>query len=186
MSSASRAFCLLLGSALASAHTPLFAAVDEATQRAALVYNILSFTTWPAARTPRGDALVLCVRAGAAISEPALRLSGRRVRDTMTLSVQQLRPASAGPDTGCHAVVIDANAGAGVDAAPLLRMAGVPGTLLIVEESSDTGTDATGAAAVVLRRVDGRPVFDINLRVARASGLQFSSKLLRLAKVLRE
>lgn len=168
-----RLFCLLwLGLTMAAAAH----AVDEDKLKAAIVYNLLGFVEWPAAATPpAGGELVLCLDAHSVLAAPLRQLVGRPVQ-TWRLDVRAIDP---GRSAGCQALLIDATTR---DAAMLVRARAVDPVLVITDRPR--GPD--DGAHIHLLAGDGRIGFDVNLVPARRSGLQFSARLLRLARAVRE
>jgi hypothetical protein len=152
--------------------------VDEGELKAAIVYNILLFVEWPpAAMPPPGGALSLCVGPQSAVHASLQRLDRRELRG-YTLALRDLGESVTAPR--CHAVFIDAadrlRLAAGLKAQ---RAAGA----LVLSDDPDAPPDTT---AIVLWRIGSRIAFDVNLRPLRQAGIQLSSKLLRLARTVRE
>jgi len=161
---------------LATLASPPAWAVDEQELKAAIVFNLLLFVEWPAdALAASTVSMVLCVSPSNALNAPLKALQGRPVRNQL-LDVRDL-PAGA-PRAACHAVYLDAadtarQAGARPDPAANST------TALVISDDVDSPSPQ---AAIVLRHVGGRLGFDVNLEAARQARLQFSSKLLRLAR----
>ncbi|WP_280151125.1 YfiR family protein [Piscinibacter sp. XHJ-5] len=151
--------------------------VDEGELKAAIVYNILLFVEWPPAMMPPpGGALSLCV--GPHSADAAMQALDRRELRGFHLSLRELGATASVPP--CHAVFVDAadrqRLAAGVKAQ---RAAGA----LVLSDDPDAPAEST---AIVLRRVGTRITFEVNLQPLRQAGIQLSSKLLRLAKTVRE
>jgi hypothetical protein len=153
------AAALLIGAALAHAQ------VDEATLKAAFVYNFALYTSWPG--EPR--ALTLCI-AGTSSLAPALHaLEGKPVQ-SRELVVRDLETSAS--STGCNILVLDAEAPASQE----------PGVLTICDCADHEGVRGT---VIALVREGDRLRFDVDLGAANASKLSLSSKLLRLARATR-
>ena len=169
-------FLLVLAAALAFA--PCAAqGVDEGELKAAIVYNILLFVEWPPAVLPApGGALALCVGPQSAMHAPLQKLDRRELRGFQLA----LRELGAGASAPCHAVFVDAadrqRLAAGLKAQ---RAAGA----LVMSDDPEAPPETT---AILLRRVGTRIAFDVNLGPLRQAGIQISSKLLRLARTVRE
>lgn len=153
-------------------------AVERAELEAAIVYNILLFVEWPAEVAPGpGGGLVLCVDPASPLSKPLKSLAGRRVR-SYRLELRELRAQDSA--RACHAVFVDAASRAPA-AAQRRELRGLP--VLVI---GDEPLAAEDAVAVRLAEADGRIAFDVDLATARQSGLQISSRLLRLARKVTE
>jgi hypothetical protein len=153
------------------------AAVDETELKAAIVFNVLLFVDWPGSALPAAPSpVVLCVGPAVALRADLNALAGRDVRGHR-LEVRDL----AAPDAGkpCHAVFIDAS---DRRLASSLRAHSAAGAIVI----SDDVEAPNEFTAILLRRVGARIGFDINLQPLHESHVQLSSKLLRLARVVKE
>ncbi len=144
--------------------SPTRAQTTPDSYKAAIVYNIIRFAEFA---TPRSSATIrLCAPASEAISGELTSLNGRRIAER-TLDVRVL-PASADYG-GCDVIYVGTNA--------TLRRGLPKGVLTIGEEPNFT--DAGGG--VGLTRLGRQIRFEINMTSARDAGVNFSSKLLRLA-----
>jgi hypothetical protein len=152
--------------------------VERAELEAAIVYNILLFVDWPAEVAPSpGGGLVLCIDPASPLSGPLKSLAGRRVR-SYRLELRELRGQESA--RACHALFVDAAARwPGAEQRRLLR--GTP--VLVIGDEPPAAEDGV---AVRLAENDGRVAFDVDLAAARQSGLQISSRLLRLARKVTE
>ena len=153
-------------------------AVDEDELKAAIILNIMTFVDWPADASPSvGDPWVLCAGSRSALAPALKALEGRPVHNSRLL-VRDIQPGAITPP--CHALYIEARDGlhAATAAQP-----GTLGSLLVI---SDDAALPSPAASVILRAVGNRLGFDINLHAAREARLQLSSKLVRLAKVVKQ
>jgi len=153
------------------------AAVDEAALKAAIVYNLLHFVDWPPETAPAsGEPLTLCVESGGSLLPPLQALQGRPVRDKR-LALRELQPLDS--PRRCHALYADAG---GRLLATLRRQPG-EAPLLVISDEERRDNDGV---CVHLALEAGRVVFDVDIGLARRSGLQFSSRLLRLARKVNE
>jgi hypothetical protein len=170
VSSMARAAVLSLG--LLPVATPTHAA-DEAELKAAIVFNVLVFVEWPDDR----KTLELCVAADNALL-PALRqLDGREIR-TRTFKVQELTAESS--PIGCKAAFIDA---ADRSKRPAIVKALSEQNVFLISDDADAPAKTT---AVTMQRVGPRIALDVSLPAVRQARVQVSSKLLRLARTVRE
>lgn len=152
-------------------------AVEEAELKAAIVYNILMFVSWPPETLPPGNGPVrLCVSASNPTSAAIRALQGRDV-GAMPLEVAELSSTTAKP---CHAVFVDASDR--IKSAASLAAQRAHGAL-VLSDDPEAPTDTT---AVVLLRTGARLSFEVNLQSVRQAGIRLSSKLLRLARTVRE
>lgn len=144
----------------------------DATARAAIIYNFIRFSSWDSDRFANASSpVVLCVQPTHALAARVAAFDGRQVGER-TLQIRN----TANFARGCHAALVgdgDANAAA-LDA---LARAGV---LTIGDARGFIGHGAIGMITV------GRQIrFEINNRVARDAGVELSSRLLRLAVLVR-
>lgn len=153
-------------------------AVEEDQLKAAIILNIMSFVDWPAEAAPTaGGPWILCVSARSAIAPALKALEGRPIHKG-ALQVRDIQPGAITPP--CHSLFIEERDG--MRAADSAQR-GVLANLLVI---SDDAVLPSPAAAVVLRAVGNRLGFDVNLHAAREARLQLSSKLVRLAKVVKQ
>ncbi|HUG25095.1 YfiR family protein [Piscinibacter sp.] len=151
---------------------------DEAQLKAAIVYNILLFVEWPPGLlAAEGGKLVLCITPGGAVTDAFRALNGRELRGAR-VTLHRLAGDNAAPV--CHAVFVEAADGGRLAGAVKSQRAA--GALLL----SDDPASPADTTAIVLHRVGSRIAFDVNLRPVRQAGLSLSSKLLRLARTVRE
>lgn len=142
------------------------AAQDDSRLKAAFIFNIAQFTTWPPA--PPGPARTLAICASPAHSVwPGLReLEGK------ALAGRAWTVVDSGAGRPCDVMVYSAAA------APAAAPAAVPGMLTIV----DGVRRGHYQGAVTLVEEDPHLRFDIDTREAARAGLKFSSRLLQLAR----
>lgn len=139
---------------------------DDSRLKAAFIFNIAQFTTWPPTPAGANPALAIC-------ASPAHSLwAGLRELDGKSLAGRALTVVDSAAGRPCHIVVYSAAA------APAVPPAAVAGTLTIVD-----GTRAGHyQGAVTLVEEDPHLRFDIDTREAARAGLKFSSRLLQLAR----
>jgi len=170
--------CVIVLAVLACAVSPCIAqAVEETELKAAIVFNILLFVDWPSPMLAEAGApLVLCVGPNSGLQAALKALVGRDVRGHR-LALRELGAVDAARP--CHAVFIDA---ADRRLSPTLKTHTAAGAL-VVSDDAEAPKDAT---AIVLRRTGSRIALDVHMQPVRQARLQLSSKLLRLARVVKE
>lgn len=158
--------CLLGAWAPARAAEP----PDDASIKAAIVYNILAFVQWPE-KGGRRSQFVLCV----AENDPMG--AGLAALDGQDLGGRPIRVRSGNPTAGaCDALYLTAAT------ATLLRQVGNGGVLTI---SGAHGMIEQGVMVNLVQ--EGRHIgFDIGAGAMHRAGLAASAKLLRLARYIRE
>jgi hypothetical protein len=164
----------LLGLSWLLSGLPASAAMEEAEVKAAIVYNLLQFLEWPDA--PVGNAFVLCLRPASELIGPMQKLSGQPVRG----AVLEVRPLAPGDARGCQVAYAD---GTEAERAQLARRFRSEAMTLVIADRAVVMDEST---AIQLRWVDNKIAFDVNMAAVRRAGAQVSSKILRLAKVVRE
>lgn len=144
-----------------------------------VLYNAARFVSWPADVFPAKDApLYVCVVGedpfGAALDE---FLTAKTVSDRRVVVRRNADPNSEDAG-GCHVVFVAASEAARLDR--LLASTG-RGVLTL----STIPRFATRGGMIGLVMEDGRVRLEINTQAARDADLQVSSKLLKLARVVR-
>jgi hypothetical protein len=154
-------------------------AIEEAELKAAIMFNILLFVDWPPEAQPEtGGALGFCVVGADSGLHAALKALNDRPIRGYRFEVRDSIPVDAGK--ACHAAFIDSSDRQRKAAS--LKALGARG-VLVFSDDTEAPADAT---AVVLQRAGNKIAFDVNLQAVRQAQLQVSSKLLRLARVVRE
>lgn len=154
------------------------AALNELDVKAAVLANLLAFADWPANAAPAANAaLVLCVGPQQPLRVPLATLNGRLVRNWV-LQVRELTGSDA--TALCHALLVDDEL---LAARPALRreLASLP-----VLSFADGQHAADSPVCIRLDVMNGRVSFTVDLATARGNGLTLSSRLLRLAREVRE
>jgi hypothetical protein len=148
-------------------------ALEEPPLKAAIVYSLLQYVQWPDEATlAAGAPLALCAERQGALWPHLVALNGRAVRQ-LRLELRDAGDESAA--RGCRAWLLEDGS--------RVPPRGEIGLLTIGD-----GARADGAGIVIgLRRGPAsRLFFDVDLVAARQQGLQVSSKMLRLARQVRE
>ena len=149
-------------------------ALEEPPLKAAIVYNLLQYVQWPdEAALGAGSPLALCAERQGALWPHLVALNGRAVRQLRL----ELRDAADGAAArGCRAWLLE-------DGGRVPPPRGEPGLLTIGDGAR---ADAAGVVIGLRRGPAARLFFDVDLVAARQQGLQVSSKMLRLARQVRE
>lgn len=156
---------------------PLFAQspapVKEADLKAAFVFNFAVFTEWPADALRGQATLNLCAFSGNNLQTALSTLSDKIVNGHR----MSFRPIpGSGNAVGCHILVLDAQ---DRERWPQLRKELGSSSVLTVADDRSIGT----SGAMIALGMDSKRIgFDVDLTAARQAGLNFSSKLLHLAR----
>jgi hypothetical protein len=154
----------------AGIYSPL-AQSGEADIKAAYIFNIVKYTTWPEASLPKDGHLLLCfVGDPSPLSEAMAGLHGKRF-ETFTIQVRMTtRISNLG---ACQMVIL------GQDVTFDSIKKSVPPNSLTVGEGENFANEGGGIGLFLL---DNRIRFDVNLDSTSAHGIKLSSNLLRLAR----
>lgn len=167
---------LLLMPAVVGVHAGEPELTREARIKAVLILRMIKFVEWPAEALTRGDALQICTWGEGATSSALQGLQGQRVREH-EVRVRKLQP-SPGLDTkGCHVLYAADSARAEVNANALYGAGGR--ALLTISDMPDF---SKRGGIISLVQQDNKIGFEVQLRHARAGGLQIGSPLLELAR----
>lgn len=161
---------LLCGGRLAAAQS----LPTEQSVRAAMVFNFLKFTEFPAESLANAQRMRLCIAVGDPLQAEALAaLSGRRIGGRELAVVH-----FAERDGDCHVLYVDMRQR--WQAAEDARSARRPLTI-----SAYPGFARDGGMIEIAVQEDGAR-FEINLAEGRRAGLRFAPQLLRLARRVHE
>lgn len=152
------------------------AAPTEYEVKAAFLYNFAKFTEWPSASSD--SSLELCLFGNGPYRKALQSLEGKHVRDQV-LSVRVLDTADI-PDS-CRILYVTAEKTDMLDAI-YKSISGHQGLLSV----SDIEGFTQSGGIIEFRLIDNKLRFAINLQAARASEIDLSSKLLRLAVAVKE
>lgn len=169
-----RAWCFGLRAAVAAllalASVPASAQSTEAQVKAAYLFKLASFVTWPAVEE---TTFRYCVAGRPDIAAVLDQLAGDRQIDGRNVAIVRLGSSDAGQVRGCRVLFVGRGGGT---AAALLGAAGQAPVLTVTDRNGGT---RGGAVEFVLR--DGRVRFVIRRGEAAARRLELSSKLLEVA-----
>ena len=171
--------CLALGATLVS--PPVIAAgngtdaAQDVALKAAFLYNFAKFAEWPA--LPAGARIIACIVGDDGLA--AAVVDTVRGQNISGHAIEVWRPQNSGTWRGCHLLFI-------ADAETRQSADGLGGikTLPVLTVSDGKGFSRAGGI-IELYVEGGRMRFAINVDAAERSGLRLSSRLLGLAKVVR-
>ena len=147
--------------------------------RAAFVYNFARFAEWPADTLPPGAPLGLCVISDHAVGDALVDLTKGRTIDGHPMVVSTMTPES--PSIGNCSVLYVAGLDGTRSAALIDTLANKP----ILTVGDVEGFAALGGVAGLF--VDGNTMrFAVNLDAAERAHVRLSSKLLSLAKIVKD
>ena len=174
LSSSLLRICTTGAVALSTLLTPV-PAVAQATEpalKAAIISNMLLFVQWPARSSFPPEQMTICYQGGGPVVTALIALDGKDIKGKV-LKIVEISPSNA---TDCQALYL-----APGDTAILAKTLAYIGSspVFIVADSPDYFRDGV---MLNLELVSGRIVFDIDLNSVKRSGLQVSSKVLRLAR----
>jgi hypothetical protein len=151
-------------------------ALDELPLKAAVIFNLLLFVEWPGeAALPAQAPLLLCADRSAPLWPHLKQLQGRPVRQRRF----DLRDgATPEEQRACHAWVLEDGGQRPLPA----RLSGAGPVLVIAD--GPRGQEA--GVSIALRMEGARLQFDVDMQQVRAQRLVLSSKMLRLARSVRE
>lgn len=141
-------------------------AAGEHAVRAALLFNFMKFTEWPAGALDR-IRLHLCVATGDAELLAAIEKLNARPLQGRAVLVSRYRPQAE-----CNAVFFDGRQ-------PRIGLAEPSTAILTV---GDFRGFAAQGGMIEIALHEGAPRFDINLAEARRAGLRFYPQMLKLAR----
>jgi hypothetical protein len=147
--------------------------------KAAFLYNFANFTEWPADVLAPGHRLSLCVIGDNAVADALEQTIKGRGVDNHELTVTVIKAAD-GPILLCHLLYIG-----GVDTKRTDQLLfALSGTSVFTVGDGDRFAELGGVAQLILE--SGRMRFGINVEAARRAHLKISSKLLSLAKIIKD
>jgi hypothetical protein len=144
--------------------------------RAAFLYNFAKFAEWPAEAAP-ADPLTICVFGDAAIADALDEtVKGRTVDGRKAAVVRVERDGFR----GCHVLYL-----AGIDAKPAQAIADeLKNAPVLTVGDREQFAHSAGIAALFVEQ--GRMRFAINVEAAQRCRLRISSRLLSLAKIVKD
>jgi len=170
---------LLLGLvALAAAARPAVAqSVSAPDLKAAFLFNFARFADWPA--LPPDAPITICVSGDEPLASALASALHGQTAESHGIAVTRLAGADPAWRT-CQMLFIG-----GADKSQIARVVGDAGTLPILTVS-DTARFAEAGGLIELYLDNGRMRFAINIDAVQRSRVRLSSRLLGLAKIVRE
>lgn len=152
--------------------------LNEAQVKAAVVYNLLQFVSWPRAGGSEGSDFVLCLPEENLLLQQLQRFRGRPI-NAQNLVVRAV-PLNLDALLGCQAIYIESG-----DPALLLRVSAMVSGHAVLTIGEGTGAITRGAMIGIANDA-GKLSFSVDLAATRRNGLKVSSKLLALARQVLE
>jgi hypothetical protein len=173
---------LIATAAIALWWWPSAASAQSATApalKAAFLYNFAKFTEWPADALAPRDPLALCVMNDHDVGDMLVDVTKGRTIDGHALVVSTVKPESAELAL-CRLLFMS-----GLDL-PRTRalVAAVDGKPVLTVSDVDKFAQLGGVASFFVE--DGTMRFTVNLDAARRAGVRLSSKLLSLARIVKD
>ena len=151
--------------------------VSESAVKAAIIYKIAKFVTWPDSAFDAGDeSLSVCMMANSPMAEAMSTLQGRSVRGRPIV----IRKFGRLEDikTGCHILYVHEDKTAPAQVA-LSRVAHTP---VLTVGDGEVFVERGGIIALSIE--DNRVQFAINLTASEEVGLEISAQLLQVARIV--
>ena len=146
--------------------------------KAAFLYNFAKFSEWPSAALAPGQPLAMCVVGDAAVADALGQTTKGHTIDGHELTVTVLKAGESAP--GCHLLYVTAS--------EIKRSAGLlleaKGASVFTVSNADGFAESGGVAQLMVE--NDRMRFTINIGSAQRAGLNISSKLLSLAKIVKD
>jgi hypothetical protein len=161
---------LLTGSLWASGASPEYAV------KAAYIYNFVRFTEWPKSAEPA--TLTVCIYGKDPFGERLAEMLQGKLVHGQSITLRAL-PVGTGDWDGCQAVFFGVSSRESIDAA-LKALRGRP--ILTIGESKSFA-EIGGMIGFVVE--DGRVRFEVNMAAITAAGLQISSGVAEVGRVVR-
>jgi hypothetical protein len=151
---------------------------SEPTLKAAFLYNFAKLTEWPSDALPVNAPLQLCIAGDWRVAKALEETSKNRDVDGHPLLVRKMD--LQGPIQSCHVLYAD-DLDAKRTAQLLDRLKGIP---VLTVSDFDSFAQLGGAANLLIE--DGRMRFAVNADAAQRNKLRLSSRLLSLAKMVKD
>ncbi len=156
---------------------PAQAQVSESVVKAAFLFNFAKFAMWPEEKFKGGkDSFVMCIQDGALTDEA---LSQFRDKSVDGRRIELIEISEQSGLERCHLAYI--SSGLPENEIKEIIAQGVRHSVLTVSDL-DQFAPAGGLIGLVTR--EGKIRFEVNVRAAERSSIEFSSKLLSLAKII--
>jgi hypothetical protein len=152
--------------------------VALAALKAAFLYNFAKFSAWPADVLARGQRLTMCVVGDGAVADALGQTIAGHAIDGHELIVAILKVDESA--SGCQLLYVS---GAEIKRAAALLTGAMDGSVFTVSDA-DKFAESGGVAQLIVE--NDRMRFAINLDAAQRGRVHLSSKLLALAKIVKD
>jgi hypothetical protein len=160
-----------------SAH-PYAQSATAAALTSAFLYNFAKFTEWPSDALAPGQRLALCVIGDNAVAGALEQTIKGHTIESHELSVELLKPDASA--RACHLLYVS-----GLDEKRSVQLIdNLKATPVLTASDADRFAELGGVAQLTLE--NGRMRFTINVTAAQRARLQLSSKLLSLARIIKD
>lgn len=154
------------------------ATATASTLKAAFLLNFAKFSEWPSDALAPGQRLVMCVVGAAAVADALSQTIKGHSIDGHELNVTILKTDAA--TTGCHLLFISAS---DLKRSSAMLM-GLNGAAMLTVSDADNFAQSGGVAQLIVEGDHMR--FAINLDAALRVRIRISSKLLALARIVKD
>jgi len=146
--------------------------------KAAFLYNFAKFVEWPSESMPAGAPLVVCVLGDDAVADALEETVKGRVIDGHQVKAQRVKVDS--PLRTCHVLYVS-----GMDAKRSIELLeGLADASVLTASDFDRFAQLGGVSNFFVE--NGRMRFAVNIESAQRARLQVSSKLLGLARIVKD
>ena len=146
--------------------------------KAAFLYNFAKFVEWPSESMPAGTPLVVCVLGDGAVADALEETVKGRAIDSHQVTTRRVKIDSS--LRTCHVLYVS-----GVDAKRSLELLeGLGDSAVLTASDFDRFAQLGGVANFFVE--NGKMRFAVNIESAQRARLQVSSKLLGLAKIVKD
>jgi len=146
--------------------------------KAAFLYNFAKFSEWPSAALAPGQPLAMCVVGDAAMADALGQTTKGHTIDGHELTVTVLKVGESA--SGCHLLYVTAS--------EIKRSAGLlleaKGASVFTVSNADGFAESGGVAQLMVE--NDRMRFTINIGSSPRGGMNISTKILSLAKIVKD
>jgi hypothetical protein len=152
--------------------------VAAAALKAAFLFNFAKFSEWPADALAPGQRLAMCVVGDAAVADALGQTIKGHTIEGHELTVGILKPEESA--AGCHLLYVSAPT---IKRSAALLLAAKGASVFTVSDA-DNFAESGGVAQLIVE--NDRMRFAVNIASAQRGRLNISSKLLSLAKIVKD
>jgi hypothetical protein len=144
----------------------------------AFLYNFAKFTEWPADALAPGQPLALCVLGDNGVAAALEQVIRGHAIESHELTVELLKPDQSA--RSCHVLYVS-----GLDEKRSLQLIdNLKAAPVLTASDANRFAEIGGIAQLILE--NGRMRFTVNVNAAQRARLQLSSKLLSLARIIKD